>query len=159
MCPLLLKYLLIRRFVLPLSILLLGIIIYVLNGSTSNTYQTVQCQIEASDACVNQQYGQRFIAQFTRPPEVEEELGLILTYPDSYFLAEAWVQGVNMYMGRSAVLLDASQRQDGEIISQARLFLGACSEKNMKWQLVTVFVENTSGEERKLFYNFATQRK
>ncbi|MFT4994031.1 MAG: hypothetical protein ACI965_001053 [Paraglaciecola sp.] len=114
--------------------------------------------MEGNDACILQQGAGRFSAQFSRPPEVEEALGLTLVYPDSYVLTKAWVQGVNMYMGRSAILLDASQRQDGDIISQARVFLGACSEKNMKWQLVTVLVESTSGQERKLFYNFETRR-
>lgn len=143
---------------LPLGGLLLGIVVYVLNSPTSKTYQDVQCPIEGSDACVIQQHTQRFVAQFSSPPEVEEELSLVLTYPDSYALAEAWVQGVNMYMGRSAVLLDANRRQNGKIISQGVLFLGACSEKNMKWQLVTIFVKNTSGQKLKLFYNFETQR-
>lgn len=129
-----------------------------LNSPTSKTYQDVQCQIEGSEACSIQQHAQRFIAEFSRPPEVEEEIGVNLTYPDAYELEEAWVQGVNMYMGRSAVLLDSSLKQDGQIISKGMLFLGACSEKNMKWQLVTIFVESRSGRELKLFYNFETQR-
>jgi hypothetical protein len=144
--------------VLPLSILLLGIFVYVLNSPASKSYQDVQCQIEGRDACTIQQHGEGFVVAFSRIPEVEEEITLKLTYPDSYELREAWVQGINMYMGRSAILLDSNQKQDGQINSKAMLFLGACSEKNMKWQLVTLFVETASGQELKLFYNFDTQR-
>jgi protease II len=140
--------------------MLLGSVVYVLTSPSGNVYQNVQCEVQGSDACTIQRHEQNnFILAFSRPPELEEEMTLSISYPDSYTLSQAWVQGVNMYMGRSAVVLEPSQGHEGTMSHNGVLFLGACSEKNMQWQLVTTFVDRSTGDEFKLFYNFDTQRR
>jgi hypothetical protein len=143
--------------VLPVIVgLLLIFAIYQLKLVPEINGEGVQCQVESTLPCIFDISDTRFSLQFLQSPEVEEELKLQIEYPDTYSLSKAWVQGVNMYMGKSAVLLDSNELLGEQLVGEARIFLGACSEKNMQWQLITVYID-TSGQELKLFYNFDTQ--
>ena len=55
-----------------------------------------------------------------------------------------WVQGINMYMGKSAVLTDSIYLEDGKKVYNARLFLGACSEPLMRWQLIIQTIDDNA---------------
>ncbi|MEI8648695.1 hypothetical protein P4S73_13660 [Paraglaciecola sp. Hal342] len=71
---------------------------------------------------------------------MEEELQIELIYPSQYDLQQSYIQGINMYMGQTA-LLNTSIESDAErIVSKNTFSLGACSERNMRWQLVLLFV-------------------
>ena len=60
-------------------------------------------------------------------------------------------------MGQTA-LLNTSIESDAErIVSKNTFFLGACSERNMRWQLVLLFVNAARGDEKRVFFNFETQ--
>lgn len=94
---------------------------------------------------------------FLQNIELEEELKLEFTLPTSLKLVGTWVQGINMYMGKTALIIDSSQNRGLQEVYQASLFLGACSEPNMKWQLV-LQGQNSSGEKQSFFFNFSTER-
>lgn len=151
-----LNRLFIVRF-LPLPVIaILLLFVYFFNRVTHDVNSGVQCQLVATDQCVLVIEQQEFAAQMLRPAEVEEELSIKLLFPAQYRLQQSWIQGVNMYMGRTA-LITQNSHNDGEVSSSELLFfLGACSENKMLWQLVLIYLNPVSGEEHKLFYNFST---
>jgi hypothetical protein len=148
----------IYRFILPLAMLLLLFLFFFVSQLDDKKPQDAQCQIEGTSLCVIQRQEEKFSIELLDTPQVEEEISLLLEYPSSYKLSKAWVQGVNMYMGRSALVIEDIKSNRTKTFTNALFFLGACSEKNMLWQLVTIYIEPVSGNEIKLFYNFSTHQ-
>ncbi|MFT4940036.1 MAG: hypothetical protein ACI88A_003087 [Paraglaciecola sp.] len=148
----------IYRFALPLSILLLLFMNFFLKQANDIKPQDAQCQIEGTSKCIIQRQDKKFSLELSNAPEIEEEIRLLLEYPNSYELSAAWVQGVNMYMGRSALVIENTQSHEKLTVTEALFFLGACSEKSMLWQLVTVYIEPNTEHEIKLYYNFSTHQ-
>lgn len=121
------------------------------------TNSTKQCAIKKTDVCHLLSDDRQVSVQFEQPIEIEEELLLTIALPADVKIQSMWVQGVNMYMGKTAVLVDSSYQQKNNIVHQARLFLGACSEPKMKWQLVIKTIDDKKLEQS-WFYNFTTDR-
>ena len=71
------------------------------------------------------------IATFSTMPEPEESVTLKILIPENQEIESAWIEGVNMYMGKIPVLLD----NDGQGKWSGWFMLGSCSEPVMKWQL------------------------
>lgn len=92
------------------------------------------------------------------PVAVEDEINvhLRLTEPlaKSDIQLEAWIEGVNMYMGRSKVVLN-SKTQDGAI--NGVFFIGSCSEPKMQWRFY-LKMTNKNGEEEVLSFDFFTDQ-
>ncbi|MFT6951922.1 MAG: hypothetical protein ACJAUL_003078 [Paraglaciecola sp.] len=129
---------------------------YFINRTEPTINSGVQCQLAGADECVLVVEQQKFVAQMLQQVEVEEELRVKLVFPAAYRLQKGWVQGINMYMGKTA-LMPQNSHSDGEVSTNELLFfLGACSEKKMQWQLVVIYLNPVSGTEHTLFYNFST---
>ena len=75
--------------------------------------------------------GELAIATFSTMPEPEESVTLKILIPENQEIESAWIEGVNMYMGKIPVLLD--NNADG--VWSGWFMLGGCSEPVMKWQL------------------------
>ncbi|APD86362.1 hypothetical protein BM527_09830 [Alteromonas sp. Mex14] len=75
--------------------------------------------------------GELAIATFSTMPEPEESVTLKILIPENQEIESAWIEGVNMYMGKIPVLLDSNA--DG--VWSGWFMLGGCSEPVMKWQL------------------------
>jgi hypothetical protein len=62
-----------------------------------------------------------------------------------------------MYMGKTAIIADNTYVQDTQKVYNARLFLGACSEPAMKWQMI---IQTSTNNElmQSWFFNFSTNR-
>jgi len=101
--------------------------------------------------------GQQISVQFLQQIEVEEEIALSIELPKNTKIEKMWVQGLNMYMGKSAVITDNIYVQDTRKVYNARLFLGSCSEPAMRWQMI-VETSNDSGLQQSWFFNFSTDR-
>jgi hypothetical protein len=155
------KYITLDRFpvvrFLPIFVVAaLLLFAYLINRPDPGLNSGVQCQLVGADECVLIVEQQEFVAQMLQPAEVEEELRVKLLFPAVYRLEKSWIQGINMYMGRTA-LIPQTSHSDAEVsISELTFFLGACSENKMQWQLVLIYLNPVSGEQRKLFYNFST---
>jgi hypothetical protein len=148
--------LLIRRFWPFGLILLLLCFVYLNSINNVNTQQGAQCQLIETQSCIAVLDGREFKGTFSQAPEVEEERHIELVYPSQYDLQDSYIQGINMFMGRTA-LVNTSMRTDaGTTISENTYFLGACSERDMRWQLVLLFVNHASGDEKRVFFNFET---
>ena len=79
------------------------------------------------------------------------------TYVNDTKIKQMWVQGINMYMGKNAVIVDSVYAKEMKKVYNAHLFLGACSEPKMRWQLI---VQTTDNDEivKSWFFNFSTDR-
>lgn len=71
------------------------------------------------------------IAAFSTMPEAEESVTVKFLVPEGKVIESAWIEGVNMYMGKIPVLLD----DNGKGEWSGWFMLGSCSEPIMKWQL------------------------
>jgi hypothetical protein len=116
-----------------------------------------QCNIDLTQECVVFDNGLQVSVRFLQKVEVEEEILVTVRIPNNSNVKKMWVQGINMYMGKSAVLTDSIYVDDGEKVYKARLFLGACSEALMRWQLI-IQTEDDNGSEQSWFFNFSTDR-
>jgi hypothetical protein len=122
-----------------------------------STQPKKQCGIEKTLPCVVFNNGQQISVQFLQQIEVEEEITLSIELPKNTKIEKMWVQGLNMYMGKSAVITDNIYVQDTRKVYNARLFLGSCSEPAMRWQMI-VETSNDSGLQQSWFFNFSTDR-
>ena len=90
------------------------------------------------------------IATFSAMPEAEESVTVKLLVPEGEEIESAWIEGVNMYMGKIPVLLD----NDGQGEWSGWFMLGSCSEPVMKWQLRL----NIKDKESPSYLYFVTQQ-
>ena len=90
------------------------------------------------------------IATFSTIPEPEESVTVNLSVPEGIEIESAWIEGVNMYMGKIPVLLDS----DDEGKWSGWFMLGSCSEPVMKWQLRL----NVKGTDSPSYLYFVTQQ-
>ncbi|WP_394220231.1 hypothetical protein [Alteromonas gracilis] len=93
--------------------------------------------------------GKIAIATFSTAPIPEESVTLKLFIPQNQSIESAWIEGVNMYMGKIPVLLN----DNGEGKWSGWFMLGSCSEPVMKWQLRL----NIEGKESPSYLYFVTQ--
>jgi hypothetical protein len=124
---------------------------------SSNIKETKQCNIDLNQKCVVFDNGQQISVRFLQMVEVEEELLLTITVPNNTKIEKMWVQGINMYMGKNAVLVNNIYVKDEQKVYNARFFLGSCSEPLMRWQLIIQTINN-DGLAQSWFFNFSTDR-
>jgi hypothetical protein len=118
---------------------------------------TKQCNINLTQECVVFDDVQRISVRFLQEIEVEEELLFTITVPNNTNVKKMWVQGINMYMGKSAALTDSIYADEGKKVYNSRLFLGSCSEPAMRWQLIIQTTDEKQAEQF-WFFNFSTNR-
>lgn len=74
-----------------------------------------------------------------KPARIEEMMQVKISYLGDKIVEKAWVEGINMYMGRIPVVaIKADNIWIGEF------FLGSCSEPKMQWHLI-VKLRNEAG--------------
>lgn len=89
------------------------------------------------------------IAHFSIPPIPEESVTVSITLPQDLIIESAWIEGVNMYMGKIPVLLESETNTKWT----GWFMLGSCSEPVMRWQLRL----NIKGQETPNYLYFITQ--
>jgi hypothetical protein len=107
--------------------------------------------------CIILSDGLQISVQFLQDIEVEEELLLSIKTPSSTEIGQVWVQGINMYMGKSAVLANSIYLEEGKKVHNASMFLGSCSEPFMRWQLIIETIDDKQ-KKQTWFFNFSTDR-
>ncbi|WP_233268943.1 hypothetical protein [Paraglaciecola sp. L1A13] len=148
--------LIIARFWPFALILLLICFTYLYSVKNVQQQKGTQCQLFETQTCVVSIQGLDFSGRLLRTAEVEEEINIELAYPSQYTLQQSYIQGINMYMGQTALINTASSTEDGMTTAKYLFFLGACSERDMRWQLVLLFVNPATLDEKRLFFNFDT---
>ncbi len=145
------------RILLPLLIFAAAIGIFLNYTDPPSTKPTKQCNIDLKQECIVFDNGQQISVRFLQAIDVEEELFLTIKVPHNTEIEKMWVQGINMYMGKNAVLSDSVYAEKLKKVYNARLFLGSCSEPAMRWQLVIQTV-NDKQSKQSWFFNFSTDR-
>jgi hypothetical protein len=90
------------------------------------------------------------IAHFSEKPVAEESVTITFSIPPNYEVESAWIEGVNMYMGKIPVLLEQGPKGKWS----GWFMLGSCSEPVMRWQLRL----NIASEESPAYLYFVTQQ-
>ena len=150
---------LVRKLLIPILIILslLSLWLSYHASSPKTVTNSRQCQLDDELNCVfNLDDSQQVIVKFAANVQVEEQNQVNIVVPQGYNLVRAWVQGVNMYMGQTALMVEkVSPAAQGNAYLLS-FFLGSCSEAHMRWQLV-IELQNDAGEDvDRLFVNFAT---
>lgn len=145
------------KILLILLVITAGVGLFLNYTDSSPIKPTKQCNIDLTQECIVFNRGQQISVKFQQEIALEEELLLTITVSNGSKIKRMWVQGINMYMGKSAVLTDSVYIQDGKKFYNARLFLGACSEPKMRWQLIIQTIDDTQAEQS-WFFNFSTRR-
>lgn len=78
----------------------------------------------------------KIIVKFLSPIVTEEELLLSIDLPKELKLTKAWIEGVNMFMGKTPIM-----KEDIGYIT----FLGSCNLAQMQWRLI-LHIENQNGQ-------------
>lgn len=94
------------------------------------------------------------------PIKVEEEVWAKIYLDSGWKLKRGWIEGVNMYMGKTPLLIEAESEEKNEY--EVIFFLGSCTEPQMHWRLVTEWSSPDSKEGSyqsvTAFYDFNTSR-
>lgn len=153
-------------------IAVLGVYLPNINKSLNNTLECVLTE----NNCLFGDQNLALAINFSQTPIIEEELAIQFTFANSHKIQSAWVEGVNMYMGKTPVLFEQliDNPQNAGLVVQHNAdtqnsledvtlqkqegitFLGACSSAQMHWQLKVILIE--SGTKNTALYtaNFYT---
>lgn len=145
------------RILLPLLVFAAAVGIYINYIDSPLKKSKKQCNIDLTQECIVIDQGQQISVQFLQNIEVEEEISLTVTVPNNTRIKQMWVQGINMYMGKNAVVVDSVYAKEMKKVYNAHLFLGSCSEPAMRWQLIIQTTDNNELEQS-WFFNFSTDR-
>ncbi len=85
----------------------------------------------------------QFWLKFEQTPVAEEELNIFFGTPEGIKVKNAYIEGVNMYMGKTPVIFE-----DGLPANTAVTFLGSCNLEEMQWAL---YVETKVDAKSELF--------
>jgi hypothetical protein len=145
------------RISIPLLVCAVVLGVFFNYTGPQNINSKKQCTIELTQKCVVFDNGQQISVQFLQEMELEEEILINIIIPKNSTIKNMWVQGINMYMGKTAIITDNTYVQDTQKVYNARLFLGACSEPAMKWQMI---IQTSTNNElmQSWFFNFSTNR-
>ncbi len=127
--------------------LIFGIYLGYVNTSLNNE---AECNLTNS-AC-NVSLGEQYLSvRFLQTPVAEEELLLEFDMPPNYHIDKAWIEGINMYMGKTPVMFeDANSKNRGVT------FLGSCNLQEMQWRLFVELEHIESSERHRASFDFYT---
>jgi hypothetical protein len=145
------------RILLPLLVFATAVGIYLNYIDFPLKNSVKQCNIDLTQECIVFDQGQQISVQFLQEIEVEEEISFTITTTTDTKIKNMWVQGVNMYMGKNAVIVESVYAKEMKKVYKAHLFLGSCSEPEMRWQLIVRTTDNNEFEQS-WFFNFSTDR-
>ena len=67
---------------------------------------------------------------FLKTPITEEELFLDFSLENGLTIKKAWIEGINMYMGKTPIMFESTNSP-----LKGVTFLGSCNLREMKWRL------------------------
>lgn len=135
-----------NKLLLALGILIL-IVIGLGIGQKEISSNADYCRV-TNGACSIDDLGANIDIQFAPasiPLETEVDISMKSASPIN--IRQAWVEGINMYMGRIPVEFESNDGMNWH----SPLYLGMCSEPEMQWQLI---VEITGEGGKSLFKRF-----
>jgi hypothetical protein len=121
----------------------IGIYFSNVNKSLTNT---AQCSLH-NNTCLFSNETLDLTVVFKQTPIVEEEIFIDFTLSRDFIVKQAWIEGINMYMGKTPIMIN--KRTNGQVITGVT-FLGSCSNPTMQWQLF-VEVENKTSKQTYIY--------
>jgi hypothetical protein len=146
--------------ILSAFVLLLSLAVYLSGNHQGAVISARQCQLTESLSCrfaLANSDNEQVIVNFSANVQVEEQNALQLILPERFRITDIWIQGVNMYMGKVAVISQTKYSQHMQNDQEFMFFIGACSEPNMRWQLIIELENRTSHKTERFFVNFNTK--
>ncbi|MGQ8363690.1 hypothetical protein [Glaciecola sp. 1036] len=134
---------------------LLSLVLLVLWGNQFYNVNTVlnsqgNCQL-INNQCAFSLDQQRLSIKFEQSPIPEEELFVQFEHSENIQIHKVYVEGVNMYMGKTPVIFEDANSLRGVF------FLGSCNLPEMQWQMVIeVSREGQTNTNQHLIVNFST---
>ncbi|WP_143001055.1 hypothetical protein [Pseudidiomarina indica] len=86
-------------------------------------------------------------------PKVEQPMTVIFTVAPDIELQRGVIEGVSMYMGTIPLVVEPVS----ETQWQAELWLGACSDPQMRWRATIPWVNPTAGTRGQYQFEFVTE--
>lgn len=145
--------------ILTAFVLLLSFAVYLTDKHQSTVTAAKHCQLTESLSCrfnLVELNNQQVIVNFSAKVQVEEQNAVQLILPTQLRLKQIWIQGVNMYMGKIAVVEQTQSSQKVLNNHQLMFFIGSCSEPNMQWQLIIELEDQINRKTERFFVNFST---
>ena len=148
---------------LPIIVVILILtVVYFINLTTSqdknDSLKANQCYL-VSYACELKVDNNSFNVEFDRfPLEVEEMTKITFSHSSDYLFDSGWVEGTNMFMGKMKLFTSSITKQDSNAQIKLELFLGACSEPQMRWKLVLNLTHLESGKSQRIIVFFQTNQ-
>jgi hypothetical protein len=137
---------------------LIGVITFAIVYTPNQQFGLIsdkQCELTASLSCAFHWGDQQVIVKFAENAQVEELNIVSVTLPENAQLVSAWVQGVNMFMGKTPLYKIQTDTALPSREQRYEFFIGSCSEEQMKWQLILT-INGTEHSSKRLFVNFTT---
>lgn len=134
-------------FVALVLIVVIGVYLQNFNNKQTVSDECVlvdnKCEVLKEDLTLSLEFGQT--------PIPEEEITLDISISDAYFISNAWVEGVNMYMGKSPIVFENSSKP-----TQGLMFLGSCNLDQMQWHLHLLVTKKGTATEIQFVVPFVT---
>lgn len=120
-------------------------VVYWINYQHADEPSVNQCYLDDL-ACELTIQSTPFLVQFSLfPVQIEEPISVTFSYSALYDLNSAWLEGTNMFMGRINIHLLESKKAVTQTQTVGELFIGACSESDMRWRMVINLTERATG--------------
>ncbi|MGB3726952.1 MAG: hypothetical protein WA981_14440 [Glaciecola sp.] len=100
------------------------------HNSVNNTLTTSESCVLTNNKCTFSIDEQILRIEFSQTPIAEEELYIKFYTDSAWSVQNAFVQGINMYMGKTPVLFEKPDNFEDGVI-----FLGSCNLAEMHWQM------------------------
>jgi hypothetical protein len=141
------------KYSAPLFILLmLGMLTFWYKTSQIET--DVFCEFDTSTCTLLGNAEEFSLSVSPFPIKTEERLIFTLNLESGLKFESAWIQGINMYMGKIPVLPTEHMVHEGTSL-QLESYLGSCSEPDMRWQMI-VTLSDSSGNRFSRYVNFSS---
>ncbi|MFW8589665.1 hypothetical protein ACOI22_02565 [Glaciecola sp. 2405UD65-10] len=134
---------------------LAGLILLVISGAIINhvnkplTNEHV-CTIQEK-FCTFSDGDLRASVEFEQVPVVEEELFVKIDVDSAWRIQKAWVEGINMYMGKTPVLFEDNNNKKRGVT-----FLGSCNLSTMQWHIYIEVKNDNTGTVKTIPVLFST---
>lgn len=132
-------------------------VVYSLNQNKSSILYENQCYLESDQCVIQLQNSLVQISVENFPIQIEENISISVEHANQYVMQGGWLEGTNMYMGKTPLFIQNSETKIGTTVHQGNLFIGACSEPSMRWKLVIDLQNIETGQSHLLSIFFQTQ--
>ena len=153
---------LIKQSIPIIVVILILTIIYLIDLTESQHESALlnanQCYL-STVTCEFEFEGHNFKVNYDRfPLQIEEMLPIVFIHSSEYLYNSSWVEGTNMFMGKMNTFTRSIITDKQQGIVELDLFLGACSEPQMRWKMVLNLTHIASGKPKRLIVFFQTDQ-